>query len=337
MSLSSKPRSSRDEADRVFARLDPALRIPTVSPAYLLIDGERDPELQPVFWLYQEADAVFYYGFHLAGIAGTEFRDVQAPYPYGGPICNTRDAAFLRRAWQGYTEWCREHNVVVEFVRFHPLLQNWDIYDGEVIADRATVWIDLAIPDLLASYETRARTAVRKALKNGLSIEWRNGGDGAALFSGLYRDAMHELAADDFYLFSETYFRRLLEWKQARLAVCLGEGEPVAAAIFLVGPEIAEYHLSAANAEGKRLGATNLLLHTAAQAAQAEGCGKLYLGGGTDARPDNPLLFFKSGFSAARAEFRIGKHVHSKDAYHFLQERFAEAYSAHPGRVLFYR
>jgi lipid II:glycine glycyltransferase (peptidoglycan interpeptide bridge formation enzyme) len=225
----------------------------------------------------------------------------------------------------------------VEFVRFHPLLRNWEIYDGEVIPDRATVWIDLAIPDLLASYETRARTAVRKALKNGLTIEWRTGGDGADLFSGLYRDAMHELAADDFYLFSETYFRRLLEWKQARLAVCIREGEPVAAAIFLFGPEIAEYHLSAANVEGKRLGATNLLLHTAAEAAQAEGCSKLYLGGGTDARPNNPLLFFKAGFSAARAEFRIGKHVHSKDAYRFLQERFAEAYSAHPDRVLFYR
>jgi len=337
MNLSSKLRTSYDEAAAVFARFDPALQVPTVSPAYLLIDCERDPELQPVFWLYQEADAVFYYGFHLAEIPGTRYRDIQAPYPYSGPVCNTQDAAFLRRAWQEYANWCRSHGVAVEFARFHPLLRNWDFYEGEVIVERATVWIDLAIPDLLASYETRARTAVRKALKNGVTVEWRTGGDSANLFFRLYSDAMCELSADAFYLFSEAYFHRLLEWERARLAVCISGGEPIAAAIFLFGPEVAEYHLSAASRVGKRLGATNLLLHTAAQVAQAEGCRKLYLGGGTDARPDNPLLFFKAGFSMARAEFRIGKRVHSKDAYCFLQKRFAEAHKAHPGRVLFYR
>jgi lipid II:glycine glycyltransferase (peptidoglycan interpeptide bridge formation enzyme) len=129
----------------------------------------------------------------------------------------------------------------------------------------------------------------------------------------------------------------LLEWKQAHLAVCIKDDEPVAAAIFLVGSEVVEYLLSASSQAGKRLGGTNLLIHEAAQAARSKGCRALYLGGGTDDQPDNPLLFFKAGFSAERAEFKIGKHVHSDEGDMSLREQFSEAYEAHPGRVLFYR
>jgi lipid II:glycine glycyltransferase (peptidoglycan interpeptide bridge formation enzyme) len=217
------------------------------------------------------------------------------------------------------------------------MLQNWDIYPGEAVFNRIAVWVDLARSDLMASYQTRVRTAVRKAVKNGLRVEWRTGPDSAEWFAEFYYSTMREIGAEPFYFFSQSYFRLLLEWKQARLAVCIKGDEPVAAAIFLAGPQVTEYHLSASSLEGKRLGGTNLLLHEAAQTAQSEGCRALYLGGGTEFQPDNPLLFFKAGFSAERAEFKIGKHVHFKEGYSSLREQFPQIYGAHPGRVLFYR
>ena len=138
-------------------------------------------------------------------------------------------------------------------------------------------------------------------------------------FPRLYTAAMEQLRADRFYFFSDNYFRLLLGWQQAQLAFCLKGEEPVAAARFLRGSHIMEYHLAAANSEGKRLSASNLLLDRAAARARELGCRRLHLGGGTDNRPDNPLLFFKSGFSRERCLFMIGRTIHAPEAYEELR------------------
>jgi hypothetical protein len=334
---SSTMQISYEHALEGFSRFDRRCQLPTISPTYVAVDAERNQELEPLFWLYEEDENCLYQGGHLASIPGTQYRDLQTPYQYGGPVCNTRDSAFLFRAWKAYTTWCRDHAIAVEFVRFHPLLRNWDLYPDEGTFNRETVWMDLARADLMASYQTRVRTAVRKAVKNGLSVEWRTGSGNAEWFMEFYNSTMREIGAELFYFFPLSYFRRLLAWDQARLAVCMCQDEPVAAAIFLIGPDMAEYHLSAANQTGKHLGGTTLLLHEAAQTAKLAGCSAMYLGGGTDNRPDNPLLFFKAGFSTERAAFKIGKYVHSEEAYSSLKLQFAQAHEASPGRVLFYR
>jgi lipid II:glycine glycyltransferase (peptidoglycan interpeptide bridge formation enzyme) len=270
-------------------------------------------------------------------IPGTQLWDIQTPYQYGGPLSNSDDPQFLKRAWAAYEQWCRENQVVVEFMRFHPLLQNGRFYGGTVQPNRSTVWIDLALPDLLASYEATTRNKIRKAIKKDLRVEWNSGFEKAAWFTQFYHAAMKEVGADEFYLFPEQYFRRLLAWEHARLAVCLQQDEAVTAAIFLIGPQVMEYHLSATNSTGKSFGSTNLLLHEAAMLGQSLGCRSLYLGGGTDRDPANPLLRFKVGFSPLGAEFQVGKYVHDESAYLLLRNQFSSAFSAPLGRVLFYR
>jgi hypothetical protein len=326
-----------ERALKAYDRLEGSYQLPTLSPIYVEIDAQRQDDLEPFFWLYEEGENFVYQGGHLARIPATHYRDIQTPYQYGGPVSNKDDAAFLLRAWQEYTGWCRENAAVLEFVRFHPLLRNWNIYPGEATFNRIAVRVDLASTDLMTSYQTRVRTAVRKAEKNGLRVEWREGSESAEWFMEFYHSAMREIAADQFYFFPRSYFRKLLEWKQTQLAVCMNGAEPIAAAVFLVGPVVSEYHLSATNRAGKQLGATNLLVHAAAQAMKSRGCRTLYLGGGTDDLPDNPLLFFKSGFSRERAEFKIAKYVHSREGYLLLTKQFSNDYEARPNRVLFYR
>jgi serine/alanine adding enzyme len=144
------------------------------------------------------------------------------------------------------------------------------------------------------------RTATRKAVKNGLRVSWVDSTECWQDFGRIYIAAMEQLEAERFYFFSNDYFCSLLGWQQSQLAFCLKEDNLLAAALFLRGSHIMEYHLAAANGEGKRLSASNLLLDRAATRARELGCRKLHLGGGTDNRPDNPLLFFKSSFSQDR-------------------------------------
>lgn len=328
---------SLDAALVFFHRLPDTLQAPSLHPAYVQADAARASELTPVFFVYQNGDNFFYHAFHLAAVPGTAYRDIQSPYGYGGPVATVDDPAFLAEAWQAYSSWCEEHRVLAEFVRFHPLLENWRFFSGEAVADRETVWVYLKLPDLLASYEVRARTAIRKAVKQSLSVEWWAAKRFHEAFQPLYCATMEGLKASSFYFFPPEYFSRLAQWDGVHYAVSLYEGKVVAAAIFMQGPDILEYHLSAADEVGKKFGATNLLLHEAGLYGQRAGCSRLHLGGGVNADANNSLLFFKSGFSDRRASYKIGRKIHNPAAYLEMKSQWQAKTGRDSNRVMFYR
>jgi hypothetical protein len=324
-------------AVRAFESLQGCCGAASLHPYYLRADASRDAALEALFFVHEEGGELFYHGFHKAQVPGTSCSDIQSPYGYSGPLSSSEDPEFLSRAWGEYRGWCRESGVLAEFIRFHPALANWRYYLGEVIRDRETVLVDLTSDDLLMSYGVRARTAVRKAQKLGLTVTWCDPRRHLPTFSRLYRDAMTELGAESSYYFAERYFRELLDWTGTRLALCSAGDEILAAALFLEGKHLLEYHLSASTPEGKKSAATNLILHEAAQLGKRVGCRLLHLGGGTDPREENALLFFKTGFSRQRGEFRIGKYVHDESLYLEMKREWEQKHPGVPSRILFYR
>lgn len=322
---------------KVFQQLPDEQKSPYLHPYYVCLDATRDQSLEPVFFVYTEEGKIFYYPFHIAGVPGTEFFDIQAPYAYGGPISSSHDPRFLSRAGSQYLSWCQAKNILAEFVRFHPLLANWRYYPGELQDMRETVWIDLQREELFPSYTARVRTAIRKAQKNNLRIEWVQTSDYFQAFAEFYTQAMDCLQAEPFYYFSREYFQKLQYWQHSYLAICWKDESTVAAALFLKEAHIMEYHLSAANSNGKRFNASNLIIHQAAIKARQLNCRALCLGGGTDNRSNNSLLFFKAGFSKQRACFRIGKIIHAPEAYKRMQEDWRAVYGRCNDKVLFYR
>lgn len=324
-------------AVRMFELLPGRQQSAYLHPYYVMADVSRDQDLEPVFFVYREKDHIFYHAFHLGKVKGTDFSDIQSPYPYGGPLSSTLDRGFLKKAWSNYISWCQEKNILAEFVRFHPLLENWLYYPDEIRYMRKTVWIDLEPADLLSAYTARVRTALRKAQKHGLQINWINDQYAYKTFLELYFQAMKRLQAEEFYYFPEEYFEKLQTWNQCYLAICFKGNEPLAAALFLKQASMMEYHLCASSPEGKKWSAANLLIHHGGLKAKILGCKFLYLGGGTDNRDDNSLLFFKSGFSKQRAPFKIGKIIHIPGAYHKMKIDWQERYGRCAEKTLFYR
>ena len=322
-------------AQDVFDELPEELRLASLSPDYVIADAARDAALRPRFLLWQHGSARMLHGVHEAQIPGLDEFDWQSPYNYGGPLATGLDAAQLSAAWAAFADLACTRRVIAEFVRFHPVLDNQRQYAGTVRVQRPAVLVDVAVDDLQGSYTGRARTAIRKALNNGLQLRWLSPTEARSVFPCFYREAMRRIGAPSFYLFSDTYFARLLELPCARVLAVERGPEPLSMAVFLFGPRIVEYHLSATTLTGRSLGATNLLVHGAAQEARVRGLAGLYLGGGTDGRPNNPLLQFKSAFAAARLRFHIGSTVYDQRTYTALQSRCPE--QARNGRVLFYR
>ncbi len=325
-----------EAAQAWFASLPPDRRIATLAPNYVVADAAREGGLTPCFAGYREGASFWLHGSLRGRVPGSAAWDLQSAYGYGGPVCNDDAADFLARAWAAYGTWARAQDILVEFVRLHPLAEGWQPYPGQVREDRATVFISLARPDFRAGYQVRCRTAVRKAGKAGLTVVEPPVSAIATHFPEFYREGMRQIDAEPFYLFGDAYFAGLASLPGIRLLACVRDGEWLAAGLFLLGGDSLEYHLSASLAAGRQLAAGNLLIDAAAALGQAAGATRLYLGGGTDSRPDNPLLFFKNGFSKERLMYRWGFQVHQPALYARLQEQY-RATGRDTRRVLFYR
>lgn len=324
------------EAQALFDVLPAHRRWPTLSPAYVAADALRDGALVPVFLCAHVDGGWLMHAVHEAVVDEGPHRDWQSAYGYGGPVAHGLSAATLELAWREIDGDARDHRVVAEFVRFHPMEGNEVLYPGDSRRDRAVVCIDLSVPDLLASYSGRARTSIRKAERLGLTTAWESAEDARRRFPDFYRESMREIGATDFYMFGDDYFEALLALPGARvLSVFQGE-ERLSMGLFLSGPAQMEYHLSGTTPAGRAVGATNLLLHGAADAGQRRGLQRLYLGGGVSAREDDPLLKFKSSFAPPDFGFCIGYRVHDRAAYDRLRVRHA-ALASKSNRVLFYR
>lgn len=327
-----------EQAESFFAALPRERQIASLHPRYVIADAARDERLEACFHGFAEGGRCWMHAVHRSALPGVGGFDAQSPYGYGGPLSNSDDPEFLARAWAVYRDWQRQSGCVAEFVRFHPLLNNELWYGGTVRDDRATVWIDLALVDLLGSYAGRARTAIRKAQKCDVEFAWIKT-DRACIekFSRFYREAMLALNASVFYHFPDAYFEQLMGLPAYRLAVCRRGPEWLAAGLFGFAGDSVEYHLAATSAEGKRLAVNSLMLHEVALAARACGLRRFHLGGGSDADPANPLLFFKRGFSTASATFRTGAAIFDAHRYEALKTRWPERWARFSSRVLFYR
>ena len=173
--------------------------------------------------------------------------------------------------------------------------------------------------DLLAGMHGKHRNVVRKAQKAGVAVDvtarrttfprsWRST---RRRWSGRTRPGTTSSRP--------TYWERLaaLGGNLVRFDA-LAEGEVVASALCLRGDRWLHYHLGATADSARDLGASNLLLYTAAVWAQEQRLEEFHLGGGAGGKEDS-LFAFKQRFSPeGRREFWVGKAVHDEDAYRRL-------------------
>ncbi|MEA5088411.1 GNAT family N-acetyltransferase [Solidesulfovibrio sp.] len=324
------------QARRAFASLPDDLRLPCLEPAYVLADVCRDDAAVPVFFVYRKGGETWYHPLVRRPVPGTDLFDLESAYGYGGPVATTDDPGFLAEADAAWQDWCGKNRILAEFIRFHPLLENQRFSMAESQENRTTVWIDLTRPDIRAGLQPRLRTAVRKAEKDGVTVRYSREENDLRIFAAQYTETMARIGASADYFFPMAYFQGLLAHPELRLGLAEHNGRTVAAAMFLAGAGLWEYHLCGVSPTGQQLGAVKLLICHAAETARAEGMRRLHLGGGTDDAMDNPLLYFKAKFSSARAAFRIGRRVHRPEDYAALLRDWTRRHGVSPSRLLFY-
>ena len=248
------------------------------------------------------------------------YYDFATPYGYGGWLIEGRISS---KAFEYYTKWIQEHDIISEFVRFHPLLKNHimcsDFYD--VVQLGEVVHMDLSSPEIIWNNITsKNRNMIRKASKSGIKIYNGRFPEIYEVFREIYNSTMDRDNAEKYYYFQAEFYKSILEDLSHNAQVFWAElkGKPISASIILSANKRINYHLSGSVKEYSSLAPTNLLLYEVAMWGWENGYESLYLGGGVGSGEDSLFKFKRAFFKGDLNRFFIGKKIHNLAKYEEL-------------------
>jgi hypothetical protein len=268
-------------------------------------------------------------GYHL----DQKYYDIQGCYGYNGMVSSTNSEDFLDAFYHSFFHFCKKNNVVAEFTRFHPLLDNHKFSNKhmQVIYDRETVALDLT-KDYesiwLNEYSSKNRNMIRKARKTGYKSEIIESPTASQIntFIDIYTYSMKMAEADKYFFFNKYFFHNtFLYLKEFSLLfnVLDERGDVVCSSIFFHYGDFFHYHLSGRTDKASNA-VNNFLLDEAVKFAQKKGAKKFHFGGGRSPNQDDSLLKFKSSFSKTSLPFYIGKKIHNKTIYDEIVRQWEE-------------
>ena len=132
---------------------------------------------------------------------------------YGGPLVNTDDEIFIDEFEENFIDFCANNRIIAEFIRFHPVLENVNIFKNniDINLNRRTIVVELdkGIDRIWKEdISSKNRNMIRKAVKNGLEIEitkeYRS-------FMDIYDETMKKVHASSFYFFNEEYYKGIMK------------------------------------------------------------------------------------------------------------------------------
>ena len=281
------------------------------------IHGDGDPYL-----LYYEDNglrAIYVYMRRKTALEGVY--DSVTPYGYGGVLFDGDTSEANRQAfWKAYTEKMRAEGIVDNFVRYHPVLTNAVNmkFTDTVIDLGKTIAFDLESPEVIwDNIISKNRNMIRKAEKNGITIEHGKGMDLLDQFTVIYNATMDKDHAEEYYYFKRPFYESIDRDLQDNYEMfyAMYEGRPIAMSIMIFANGRLNYHLSGSDIAYRNLAPSNLLLYKAALWGYEQGCKTFHLGGGVGSGEDN-LYKFKAAFNKnSDYQFSIGKEIFDQEKY----------------------
>ena len=259
---------------------------------------------------------------HFSGkIPEGKYFDFATPYGYGGWIVEGDISTInIVGLFDAYAVWLQRNGIISEFVRFHPMLKNHEVYQGfyDVIQLGEVVHMDLSDREAIwENITSKNRNMIRKAIKNDIKVYNGRFPEIYKQFRMVYNHTMDKDDADDYYYFGEPFYESVLNDLPHNAQVFWAEkdGQVIAASIMLATNGYMNYHLSGSLREFSSLAPTNLLLYEAALWGNANGYKTLYMGGGVGSGEDSLFKFKRAFYKGDLNHFYIGKMIFNQEKY----------------------
>ena len=147
-------------------------------PAFLFHYGDDQDAVMMVAVMRSVSELPFHEFGPGSAPDGPNYFDIATPYGYGGPVVHTRNPADEVELFQGFREAFHDHclanNIVTEFLRLHPLMQNHRPFGQvkELYRKNSTVWMDLrqTEDEIFQGMRKDHRRNVGKATKKGVEV-----------------------------------------------------------------------------------------------------------------------------------------------------------------------
>lgn len=255
--------------------------------------------------------------------------DLVTPYGYGGPIiidCKIgRENELINEFNQSFNRYCIDNNIVSEFIRFHPILQNHkefkEIYNVQYI--RKTLGTNLKDFDdpFKSEFSKSCRKTVRKALRAGVTFKIENEPNNIDEFINIYNSTMDRNKASEYYYFGIEYFNDIItDFKENVILVkAIYKEKTIASGLYFIFDKIIHIHLSGTLDEYLEFSPAYILRYAVTLWGKENGYELIHHGGGRSNSESDSLFKFKKKFANnTEFDFYVGKKIWNIKIYNKL-------------------
>jgi predicted N-acyltransferase len=326
----SEKNNNLDRAEAFYGQMDQACIYNF--PIYLNILSDylyEDIELN-IFALESENGKIFYPFFKrslkdipLIPREFHKYHDIIGSRYYGGPMVSVqkKKETLVKAYEKAFSHYCAKENIIAEFVRFDPNIQNHLYFDEyyDIKFNRETVHVNLdqEYTSIWNGYKGRCRTAIRKATKNNIVVSEEISPDRIDSFAKIYQAEMERKADSKHYFFSTKFFHRMIEIMSDnfKFFFAFHDDTMCGGTIVYCKDNIAYDFLMATHMDFWKFQPNNILLDSAIKWSKSNGFQVFDLMGGRKG-----VFKFKSSFSDMRQKFFIGKKTHNDSIYSRLEK-----------------
>jgi len=307
-------------------------------------------------FVYQEGDKFALYPFLVNSVNDLGYElpnhyfDIQGAYGYNGIVTNEKEDGFLGRFAETFCEYCASENIIAEFIRFNPLLENHLLTKYiEPVFHLDNAYIDLTsdIESIFAdSYNRKVRAAIRKADNYDLKFEYHFGDQISKNrlndFIDVYHTTMNRNSAEDYYYFNHEFFEDIVKLlgPNSMFSFALRHDKVLSVELDLFDKETVIGFLGGTLKEAYTFKTNTFLRHKLVQVFKELKVKKFNLGGGIS--NDDSIFRYKKSFCLnVESKFYIGKKIHNQQIYNEVVSqwkiKFPESYDKSKNKLLGYR
>ena len=270
-----------------------------------------------------------------AGLKDKYF-DITTPYGYGGPLIESlkddkeeTKKKLLENFKEDFEKYAKENNIVSEFIRFHPLIENAldfkEIYKTKLLQPTIAIYADEGDPFEL-EFSRNVRKRIRRNLRDGMTFDVIKNPDDLEIFKTIYYETMDRADARQYYYFKDDYFQFIIDnLKENTILVNIkSEDNTIIASgiCFIYNDEYVHIHLSGTKRSYIKQSPAYSLRYVISKWAYENGYKYIHGGGGTSSSEEDTLYLFKKQFTKRDAlDYYIGEIIYNEEIYKKLVEK----------------